>query len=793
MMKIKALRGVVRTSIQAAAFAVALPYGVLMGCAPKERPVTDGDAGASAMNDGGAPEITSPSAGSAAGGMSGAGSVSSGGSSNPSAGGRAGASQGGSAGTSIGGGGGEAGEPPLIDPCDPSPCENDGACSSDGSCNCQSGFSGATCGVKLDPCADAPCQNGGACMEQGSDFSCECTAGYEGKTCSDEVDDCVPDPCQHGGTCEDGHNTFSCHCPDGYSGTKCEREVHGCADTPCLNGASCTDQGAVYTCHCAVGFSGSNCETNINDCSPNPCKNGGSCADGVNKYTCSCAAGYSGSTCQTNIDDCAASPCKNGGVCNDGLNSYACSCAAGWSGDTCQTNIDECSPNPCKNGGSCSDGINKYTCSCATGWSGSTCETSNTVNLSVTATGPGGSVTSVPAGQITCTAPNSGGGCSKAYSPGAVITLNAKAANGSLTRFAGWTGACTGFAQTCTLTMDAAKSVGASFVSRTNNLVFVSSATYPTTLGSAVAYDAKCNELATAAGINNSGGNGYIAWTSDSASDATTRLGTAKGFILMDGRPFASTKASFLTGNAILNPIRLTEKGLDVGDVDVMTGTNADGTHSLDYTCNDWTGGLVPSDGISAGSSLGGPIVWGGESVVGCNDKRIFCFDKTETAALAFTPATGKRIWLSTQYSGTAAADPDAHCALSRPAGVSAARALVAYSSAPASDVLGSATTYVRPDGVVVGTGAEIVAQTLHSGIWQYADGSYIDEFDNGASVFVGATSLTVNGANTCNNWQDQSDNSMVVIGNFHTASKQFWNYITFSCNVLSKLYCVEP
>jgi hypothetical protein len=419
------------------------------------------------------------------------------------------------------------------------------------------------------------------------------------------------------------------------------------------------------------------------------------------------------------------------------------------------------------------------------------------LSLTVTATGPAGSVTSVPAGQITCTAPNSGGGCSKGYPPGTLVTLNAKAINGSLARFAGWTGACAGagIGQTCTVTMDAAKSVGASFVARSNNLVFVSSATYATTLGSALAYDAKCNELATAAGINNTAGNGYVAWTSDASTDAVTRLGAAQNFILMDGRPFARTKASFLDDNAILYPIRLSEKGVDVGEAQVMSGTDTDGAYSSPATsCNDWTGGLVPSDGVLAGSSVGGPISWGGGGVVACNkDKRIFCFNKTETAALAFTPATGKRIWLSTQYNGTAAADPDAHCALSRPAGVASARALVAYSSAPASDVLEAATTYVRPDGVVVGTGAEIVAQTLRSGIWQYADGSYIDELVNGTSVFVGATSLSVNGANTCNNWQDQSDASTVTAGNFHTAGKKFWNYISITCNVSSLLYCVEP
>ncbi|HYQ26560.1 MAG TPA: hypothetical protein VER04_05050 [Polyangiaceae bacterium] len=824
-MKIKALRGVARASF----FAIALPYAFLTGCGPKDRSFNENQSGASGMNEGGGGKGATSGAGSTSGGTRSAG-----GSPSPNTGGKPDSTTGGNGGPGMSdAGGGEGGEPAVVDHCDPNPCENDGACSSDGSCNCQTGFSGATCAVKLDPCADAPCQNGATCSEQGTDFKCACTDGYEGKTCSDEVDDCVPNQCLNGGTCEDGHNTFSCHCPDGYSGTKCEREVHGCADSPCLSGASCTDSGSVYTCHCPAGYSGSNCETNINECSPNPCKNGGSCADGVNSYSCSCAAGYSGPTCQTNIDDCASNPCKNGGSCADGVNSYACSCTAGWSGATCQTNIDDCSPNPCKNGGSCADGVNSYscscaagysgstcqtniddcasnpcknggscadgvnsfTCSCASGWSGNTCETNLNVTLTVTATGPAGSVTSVPAGQITCTAPNSGGGCSKAYPPGTTITLNAKATNGTLTRFAGWTGACSGIGQTCTFTLDGAKTVGASFVSRTNNLVFVSSATYDTNLGSAVAYDAKCNDLATAAGINNASGNGYIAWTSDSSSDATTRLGSAQNFILMDGRPFGRTKASFLNDNAILYPIRLSEKGVDVGEAEVMSGTESDGTYaSPEATCNNWTGAVALSDGVLAGSSLGGPMTWGGGGVVACNKaKRVFCFSKTETAALAFTPATGKRIWLSSQYIHTTAADPDSHCALSMPAGVSSARALVAYSSAPASDALNPSTTYVRPDGVVVGTGAEITAQTPRSGVWQNADGSYVDEFDNGSVVFVGATSLTANGATTCNNWTDQSGSSSVVAGNFHTAGKNFWNYISITCNVSSRLYCIEP
>jgi List-Bact-rpt repeat protein len=76
--------------------------------------------------------------------------------------------------------------------------------------------------------------------------------------------------------------------------------------------------------------------------------------------------------------------------------------------------------------------------------------------LSVTKTGAGaGSVTSSPPG-IAC-----GATCAAGYNEGAVVTLTAAAPSGS--RFAGWSGACGGTG-TCVVTMDAAKSVTASFV-----------------------------------------------------------------------------------------------------------------------------------------------------------------------------------------------------------------------------------------------------------------------------------------------------------------------------------------
>ncbi|HYD42592.1 MAG TPA: glycosyl hydrolase family 8 [Anaeromyxobacter sp.] len=74
--------------------------------------------------------------------------------------------------------------------------------------------------------------------------------------------------------------------------------------------------------------------------------------------------------------------------------------------------------------------------------------------LSVTRSGTG-TVTSTPTGV------NCGSTCSASFASGTVVTLTATAATGS--SFSGWSGACTGTATTCTVTMSAARSVTATF------------------------------------------------------------------------------------------------------------------------------------------------------------------------------------------------------------------------------------------------------------------------------------------------------------------------------------------
>jgi uncharacterized repeat protein (TIGR02543 family) len=85
-----------------------------------------------------------------------------------------------------------------------------------------------------------------------------------------------------------------------------------------------------------------------------------------------------------------------------------------------------------------------------------TTSTQMTYTLTVKKDGNGkGTVTSSPSG-ITC-----GRDCSEAYASGTSVTLTATPATGST--FTGWSGACSGTSTTCTVTLNQASSLTASF------------------------------------------------------------------------------------------------------------------------------------------------------------------------------------------------------------------------------------------------------------------------------------------------------------------------------------------
>src|SRR5213592_2896892 len=87
------------------------------------------------------------------------------------------------------------------------------------------------------------------------------------------------------------------------------------------------------------------------------------------------------------------------------------------------------------------------------------------------------------------------------------------------------------------------------------NYVFVTSTTHaPDELGPADA-DRICNARAQAAGLPGT----YVAWLSSSTEPARDRLGSARGWVRLDGLPFTDTLADLAAGK-VFYPVGLDER-----------------------------------------------------------------------------------------------------------------------------------------------------------------------------------------------------------------------------------------
>ncbi len=323
------------------------------------------------------------------------------------------------------------------------------------------------------------------------------------------------------------------------------------------------------------------------------------------------------------------------------------------------------------------------------------------------------------------------------------------------------------------------------------NVVFVSSQQFATDLGGATAYDTQCNMLATSAGINNMTDDAFVAWVSDSSSNAVTRLGSARGFVRVDGEPFADTVAD-LTAGKLFHPLSVDENGDAQLDSAPLTGTLPDGTVAS-FTCADWTTAVAGFGGV--GLSQSGPEQWTSFTIAQCvNTLRIYCFMNTRTTIVQPEPASGKRIFLTASPFVPGSGDPDALCEAEKPAGTGSVVALLARTTAAASTLLDPTATYVRPDGVVVGTGQQIIDAggadpngKLASGIWQTGAGTYVDTL-----AWTGSTvTSTVPVSDTCTDWTSNMGTGIAGRSGFSLVG--FWNRESDDCDVgTARLYCVE-
>ena len=415
--------------------------------------------------------------------------------------------------------------------------------------------------------------------------------------------------------------------------------------------------------------------------------------------------------------------------------------------------------------------------------------------VSLSRTGDSGTVTSNPAG-LTCAAPAFA--CSGLFAPG-VITLQARTTNGSLVYFREWSGASAGACangpnRDCQLTVDGPEAIAAAFDQLNFNLAFVSSTESPTNLGGVAPYDAACNAAATMAGINDAGGNAFIAWVSDGTSSALSRIGLASGWVRMDGRAVAQSRNTLLVAQGVLNPVRWSETGEDLGETTLLTGTREDGSATAAGHCSNWTS--TGGASLMTGNSMGGPTVWSASGLAGCSAAtyHLLCMMKSYVGGPVPTTFMGKKLWLSNSaYAPSPTANPDTLCNNERPAGVAMGRALIARTTGAASTLLTAATMYVRPDGQEIGTGAEIVAGATRSGIWQSANLSYWSGQAWTGSATIDTAGITTS---TCDNWVESATTGRFTIPGF---ARRMWgtNLPVIICNNIPatgpRLHCYEP
>lgn len=181
------------------------------------------------------------------------------------------------------------------DDCDPAR----GTCQYDGTCECVSGWYGATCDRKCDCFRHVAVKNALELQNLAEDVSLESIDSDSGYAIQPHG------TCQRDGTCKCYRD------PDGqmWTGSDCFTKCK-----PCHNG-ECAQDGS---CACHPGWSGEECSVPLFvECMPCDYRHGACMSDG----TCKCDRGWTGLDCSLRCSPCVHGDCRMDGSCH---------CRPGW-------------------------------------------------------------------------------------------------------------------------------------------------------------------------------------------------------------------------------------------------------------------------------------------------------------------------------------------------------------------------------------------------------------------------------------------------------------------------------
>ena len=152
----------------------------------------------------------------------------------------------------------------------------------------------------------------------------------------------------------------------------------------------------------------------------------------------------------------------------------------------------------------------------------------------------------------------------------------------------------------------------------TESYVFVTSLTYDGNLGGISGGDAECNSLASSGT--------FVAWLSDSSTDAKDRIPSSIPFKTVDGTVIATDRANLIDGS-IDNPINKDEGGNLVSSEKVWTGTSEFGIQKDSQHCIDWTSNSPTPDKGRKGDTGETDKKWTEDGEENCDQsRRLYCF-----------------------------------------------------------------------------------------------------------------------------------------------------------------------
>jgi hypothetical protein len=367
--------------------------------------------------------------------------------------------------------------------------------------------------------------------------------------------------------------------------------------------------------------------------------------------------------------------------------------------------------------------------------------------------------------------------------PGTIVMLTAAAASGSY--FQGFGAPCPGPARFCMFNATQSVELGPRYERINNNLMFVTSKTYdfPGAGTGLAGADNLCRAAATEAGLAGT----YVAVLSDDVTAAPGRLvkGTmyARGFVRLDGKPIADTASNLLVEHRVWYPIAFDEHGT-LALRFAWNGSNSDGSpNGPGGDCNGWSSTAGTGIESHTGGNVAAPFT---ES---CAMARPVVCAGVDRGAPVTAPVVvpGKLIFVtSSHWMGSAGLTAAAAlCTAEQPAG-HATMPLLATTTA-ASAILDMDQLYVRPDGVPIGTGAELAAGALRAGIWVHGDGSMAGN----ELVWTGSDDFTHPGSDgNCTAW---SQAGFTGITGIPVAGTEWWVASGEGCETPNSIYCVEP